>query len=433
MSTGLVEQKIGGPPLVFGINHNGVLLELTGGDIVAPVITVYGRRQPDTRPDPSQLSITVLRSAFPTWLPELGDLCYTKLSTAVMGYLGYPSYYDGISRFGNGKVTDVQVIAATYNDDGSLRTPAQLAIVAVGERRTEMAEHSWDPTYTDDVPPYDPGPSDEMYDGQMVAAFIDAASNGLGASYAVLATGGAMPVLRNTDTLNVLASIDNLSEVTGGEMTEGPTAGAWWRSSTYPDTLAATITLDASSVINSPQRWTKSRAGLVNKVTAPYGRAGDPTYPEGSVVVTDQLAADRHGTGTITLPSGYLVNAAWAQKRAEDIVSRRGRPTWSIDALEVDLVRTVTPAQAEALFRANMWSRGTLTGFPAEGPYATLAFTVEGYTETLGRDEWRMSLSVSDRNATGPGPSYASVPPAVTYASVDHTLSYLGARAYSFA
>lgn len=423
---GLVEQTIGGPPIVLRLYQAGpasgaAYVDIDCTKIVGEVVTTYGRSQPDTRPAPGQVSLTVLRSAIP-WLPTVGDLLVTMLTPEAMTFLGHPGT-PGYQRF-QGICTDPILTAATSS------TPALVTLVAIGQRAA-LADMTWDPNWVDPFAPYGHGPADGMGDGDMVHQILAASGTHVWGVPGYLALGGDYPMLRDPDTTNVLAAVEAVSEASGGEVYEGPSSYAY-RSQSYANTVAVTITLTADNVLNTPLTWTESRSGLVNDVEVPYGRAGDPVYPAGTYRLVDQLAVNRHGPGAVTLPPLH-VNAANAQHRAEDIISRRGRPAWAIAELDVDLVRSVTPVQADKLLTATVLSRGTLSGIPDDGgPYATLDFTVEGWTERLSRDDWRMSVAVSDRRVTGPGPTWGDVPHTVTWATFnDRTRSWLGGRTWT--
>lgn len=408
---GAVEQAVGGPPLKLRTGYGVTFADVTSDKIVGPVVIRQGRVTPDTRPDPALLTATILRSAL-AWVPEQNDLLTATLTTQAKTYFDPGSTALIENRF-NGVITDVRQIAATVT------MPALVALVAVS-RRARLAEYRIDHTYVGGggATPF----GDEQTDGEHVAGAVAAA----GRPGEVLAAGGSTVVIEDT-TENLLAYLDNLAAATGGEVVDvRGTGGLWWRTATYPATVAPTVVLTAANVVNSPMVWTKTRAALVNDVQVPYGR--EPDYAEGVYSVADTAASARYGPGQIDLPSGVFPDAVRARARAEELVSRRGRSTWAGDALTVDLLRTVTAAQARSLLAAEYGTRGSLAGLPADAPYPTLDFVVQGWTETLTRDSWTFVANVSEDFTADP--TWNDVPVGVTWNTPPTDVSWLGSRTW---
>jgi hypothetical protein len=73
-----------------------------------------------------------------------------------------------------------------------------------------------------------------------------------------------------------------------------------------------------------------------------------------------------------------------------------------------------------------------VTGFPSTGPFVTSSLWVEGWTETIARDEWTLVLNVSGFAYGGPPARWVDVAASVAWAEVPADVSWLGFSAWDF-
>lgn len=218
-----------------------------------------------------------------------------------------------------------------------------------------------------------------------------------------------------------LALLDDLAADTGATLAELRAGGLEWFDAEHRRNNAVSLELDATDVI-SPASWQQSLTGMVNALTVVYG-AGEPRP---TVTVTDVASADPvTGYGPFAAQvDTQLADATAATAYASLMVARRGRPWWRLDALTVDLLRTVTNDQAAALLALEHGDLLTVTGFPDAGPFTTRRVYVEGWTETITARSWRLSLSVSESSTTAAPARWVDVGDALTWADVDPAMTW---------
>ena len=117
-----------------------------------------------------------------------------------------------------------------------------------------------------------------------------------------------------------------------------------------------------------------------------------------------------------------------------DRLARRSRVLWRLDALSAVLLGTgaVPAAQALLLLRLELADLLTATGLPGEGPLSSAQLHLEGYTETITRDSWRLALDVTDRRDTGAPQRWTDYPSADYLPPYDYDTNTQPARDPSF-
>lgn len=393
---GLVEQAIGAAPAKVTIGGTVVT-----GNGLGPVSIRRGRSRPDDRYAPATASFTVLRSALPA-LPTLGQSVILELTPEALAHFGASD--TARVRF-SGRITDAHSAPPRRGQ------AAQVAIVATGNRsrfgQVKIADAPW--------------PAE--LDGARAARILTLANGqDAGITLGVNDPGVYTVLALDIDNADPGALLDQLAADTGGDLVETRAGLVRWADANARGRIASALTLAANDVIND-LRFGQVLAGMLNDLRLEYGGAG------AFVQVTDTVAIGAGVGRYASSQTSQISSPADASSRATDLVGRKGRPRWRCDdGLTVDLLRTLDPAQAAALLQADLPAiLLTLTGFPAEGPFITGRVWVEGWTETLTRDHWRLALDVSEYGETAPAPRWADVPTSYTWATMPADLSWLGA------
>lgn len=237
---------------------------------------------------------------------------------------------------------------------------------------------------------------------------------------------------RDVDRQTALTLVEQLAESTGSVLAELRDGTLEWQDSEHRRNVAQLVQLAADDVLAGVP-WRLDVVGLVNDLTVFYGPnpvSGERTSVR---VVDPQSANPATGIGTLANRlDSELENAADATSLAQLAVARYGRPAWRTEQLDVDLLRTVDQATARLLLTAEFGALLTVTGFPSGGPFTSRRLFVEGWTETITRDGWRWQPAVSDYGLTGAPVRWADVPGAITWATIDPTLTWFGLAAVDF-
>lgn len=389
MSTGLLEEAVGGDPVTLTVGTVAL-----PGSAVGPVTVRRGRTDPDERFAAATLSTTVDAGAL-TAPPELGDSVQLTLTAAAAAYFGITTA--ARTRF-VGRVTDTDVTPGAR-----ITGPPRYGLVAAGVRaRLEVK--------VGDVP----WPAE--LDGARATAILTAAAARLPELTVTAGSPGTVTVFaRDVDAQPASGLLDELAESTGGELLELRNGSVTWRDAASRTNVAAALTLDAGNVLAGTS-WSQRLAGLVTDLELGYSAAD----PQPAVRVVDTAAEGRVGAFEARQRS-QLADEAAAQSRAVDVVGRRSRPRWRIESLGVDALHTLPVPTAAALLEADVAVLVALTGFPAVGPFTQARLWLEGWTETLTRDGYRFELDVTDYAATATAPRWADVPTAVLWQQGNRT------------
>jgi len=169
--------------------------------------------------------------------------------------------------------------------------------------------------------------------------------------------------------------------------------------------LAAEAILDPADVLYSPQ-WTQELPPG-NVVTVRY--TGDQSE---SVTVTDSASIGIYGRREVTIDTSFTQTAD-ATTRANQALNRGAYPHWNMRAAE--LVRGLVLSVGQPV---------ELHTLPAASPYDPWTPIVEGWTDTITGDVWRMALSLSDPLASGLVITWNAVPATLLWNQVNPDTSW---------
>lgn len=394
--------------------------------VVVGASITHGRRSADARPEAATLTATI-RSEFLSAWPVLGTVVALDLTDGLLAALAAP---EAARRRFVGRVVAPAV------------TPGVgLTTIVCAASRSRAAR----------IPIGDtPWPAE--LDGARAARIVAEAA----AADPTLVVGAhdpgvAVVIARDVDRQPVGALLDDLAAYTGGDLWETRSGVLRWRDSRARENVPVALTFTAAEVL-SGSTFAQDLDGLLNDLTVGYGLTSfDPvtgTEAQATTRVVDTVAQGAAlGVGVLSASVATpLQSLADAERYARDTVGRRSRPRWRLPDLGVDVVRTVDPARRSALIAAEPGVVVRVEGLPTTGPTSTGEFFVEGWSEVIGKRDWRMTLAVTPRGLSGPGLRYLDVPatwqpptspgeaPAprrtLSYAEVPADLSYLAAAGW---
>lgn len=183
------------------------------------------------------------------------------------------------------------------------------------------------------------------------------------------------------------------AETTDGGVLFDSAAGALTyndRESRYTSTSAFTLNA-ADQQVEASVAPKLDRSGLVNEATV--------TQTDGNGVlarVRDETSIADYGNARASweIQGGYdacLQAAAWS-------VFIHGDPETRIPNLEVDLL-PLSGSLQDSLLAATVGTRLTVSGLTTDFPASSLDFFLEGYTETIGPETYRLTFNVSKRDS----------------------------------
>jgi hypothetical protein len=162
------------------------------------------------------------------------------------------------------------------------------------------------------------------------------------------------------------------------------------RESRYLSTSA--FTLDASAQqIEGSVAPRLDRSTLVNEATVQQTDASDVlarARDEDSIAAYGVVRQSWEIQGD---EDACLQAASWA-------VAVNGEPETRIPNLDVDLL-PLSGAMQDSLLAATIGTRFTLSGLPSDFPSTSLDFFLEGYTESIGFESYRLALNVTRRDS----------------------------------
>lgn len=241
---------------------------------------------------------------------------------------------------------------------------------------------------------------------------------------------GTVAVLaRDVDRRYALELLDALAVDSQAELVELRDGRLEWHDALHRDADDPDVELTADQLLDDLV-WAQTLAGLVNDLVVEYGEPDvDDVRP--TVRIVDEVSAGdpNIGPAEATL-STQLAAEVDAQTLAVTTVGRRSRPTWQLDGVAVDLLRTLDPATARKVLGLEFGDLVAVAGQPASAPLRSGRLWVEGWTETITRKAWRMAFDVSDYGATGPPIRWADVDADLSWSDVPASISWLGATSW---
>jgi len=351
----------------------------------------HGRDDTDTQPEPNtatfDLSLDTDEDVYPDGLDVAGVLTVT---TTVPGH-------PASVRF-SGKITDVDQTWEAAGDDTPNRQVLQ--IIAAGPL-ADMGRRVVGDT-----------PWPQQLDGARVSAIMAAAGVTLD------------PLYSDPGTVQIIArDIDAQPALDVAQATAGDAGGIVWTTRAgeirYADSdhrrgTVPALSLDACDVLVTP-KWSRTTAGLINKISIGYGVAGGGDQPRYVAQRDDSI--EEFGRYELEA-STQLAALADAAAMGDLLLTTNHAPVWIMSSLPVD-VGGLDEARYLALLDLEMNSLIGLTGLPAANGAPTSAYLwVEGYTENLESGVHEMEFAVSGYCRTVPPPRWNDVDPATTWDTV---------------
>jgi hypothetical protein len=391
------------------IGPDAILVAIGGVDLdpglVGPVTIRHGRDDVDAQPTASTASFTIDADAVA--LPSIGDDVTIDLGADAVAYFTAP--LSSIRRFA-GRVTDLTAIPARgVHGRAFVRVVAVAPLAVLG--RTIVGDTPW-PSELDGVR------ADRVLDLAVAAnpaIVVDSVDPGF---YVVRA--------RDVDRKAALGLLQELARDALGVLVGLRSGAIAYHDAEHRRNSPIRVTVDASEAL-ADTAWVQDLAGLTNDVTVAYGDA----EPQAETGVVDEVSVDTFGRYGVRLAT-QLDDEAGAAALASALVGRGSRPAWRIENLTVELLRTVDPVNAAILLDLEVSDLVAVTGFPTTGPFVTSSLWVEGWTETIARDEWTLVLNVSGFAYGGPPARWVDVDASVAWAEVPLDVSWLGFSSWDF-
>lgn len=391
------------------IGPDAILVAIGGVDLdpglVGPVTIRHGRDDVDDQPTASTASFTIEATA--AALPTIGDEVTVDLGADAVVYFTAP--LSAVRRF-YGHVTDLTAIPARgVNGRAFVRVVAVAPLATLG--RTLVGDTPW-PSELDGVR------ADRVLD--LVAAanpaiVVDDVDPGF---YDVRA--------RDVDRKAALGLLQELARDTLGILVGLRSGAIAYHDAEHRRNAPVRVTVNASEAL-ADTAWVQDLAGLTNDVTVAYGAA----EPQAEVEVVDEVSVVAFGRYGVRLAT-QLDDETGAAALASALIGRGSRPAWRIENLTVELLRSVDTVNAAILLDLEVSDLVAVTGFPTTGPFVTSSLWVEGWTETIARDEWTLVLNVSGFAYGGPPARWLDIDGDVSWAEVPADVSWLGFTAWDF-
>lgn len=381
-----VEARVGGPPVEVRVA--GVLVPATD---VGPLTMRHGRDDVDEAPTAGTASTVLDAAAATTALgrfPAVGDTFTVDVAPAAVAVLGVT----GSPRRFTGRVTDLTVRL----DPGA---PTLVAVTAAGHRArlgaVAVTPVGW------------PAELDGARAARVLAA-ATAADPLLAAAPAGEQGPGTVRVLAADEpTTPALRVLDELADSAGGTLVERRDGRLVYRDAAGRSATPRVI-LAARDVLAGAE-WTSSTRALLTAATVSYGTpVAGGSQP--STRAVDAVAAGAFGPVEARLET-VLADLAAADSRALELVGRRSRPRWAVSDVTVELTRLVDPLTAGRLLDLEQGDLIGVAGWASDGPVTRARVWVEGWTEHVARDEWRLTLAVVAYGQASTPPRYVDVPP----------------------
>lgn len=169
--------------------------------------------------------------------------------------------------------------------------------------------------------------------------------------------------------------------------------------------LGGAVALDPADVAYAPV-W-EQLLPAANIVTVRY--QGDQSL---SVTIRDEASIDRHGDRPRTIDTTF-VDVGDATRRANEALARGAFPRWNIPE---------TPLVRPALL--SIGSPVELSGMPAASPFDPWTPIVEGWEDTITRDDWTMRVALSDPLESGLGLPWDALPIGELWTTIDQAIAW---------
>lgn len=182
--------------------------------------------------------------------------------------------------------------------------------------------------------------------------------------------------------------VEALAEVasTEGSVSYATPAGALTFAARNARYNAASVLSIATSDIRPPVPRV-DRQGVMNQITAQRPGGASQLYANATAQTADGIADG--GSFTVAPSTDYdaLQNAAWKVETHLD-------PQTRITSVDVDLLKANDTLAGNCL-ALDIGDLITVTGLPAQAPASSMSLFVEGWTDTIGLNQWRTEFFTS--------------------------------------
>lgn len=196
-----------------------------------------------------------------------------------------------------------------------------------------------------------------------------------------------------TNGKTALALMTEVIDTEGGTLFDARNGNLTFHARSHRYNAASAMTLSAASQeIEGDLEPKLDEQGLLNDITVER-TGGISTRAIDAASILD-YGLYRESITLITTSDTEVQDAAnWK-------VLTRSTPAIRISAVSVDLLNC-SSAQKTALLAREIGDRITLAGLPSQAPAASMDFFIEGYTETIGAESYRMTFNLSPADQSG--------------------------------
>lgn len=196
-----------------------------------------------------------------------------------------------------------------------------------------------------------------------------------------------------TNGKTALALMTEVTDTEGGALFDARNGNLTFHARSHRYNAASALTLSAGSQeIESDLAPKLDDQGLLNDMTAT--REGGISTRAVDTVSIDNYGLYRESIVLLTTSDNEVVDAAnWK-------VLTRSTPAVRISQVSVDLLNC-SSAQKTALLAREIGDRITLSGLPSSAPASSMDFFIEGYSEQIGAESYRMTFNLSPADQSG--------------------------------
>lgn len=183
--------------------------------------------------------------------------------------------------------------------------------------------------------------------------------------------------------------------------------------------ITPVATIDAGTVADN---WVASAtvSSVINRVTI--------TYNAGAAVLTADDAPSITAHGLRSYEQQYDVdNASDASTRASKILVGYSDPSWITNPISIELTTVATVAEVEDLLQLEVGTPIDLAAVNAVIDVVPEDAFVEGWTDTISQNRYRLDLWTSDVRVTRTPQKWQDVTPTLAWSSVSGTLTWTDA------
>jgi hypothetical protein len=213
---------------------------------------------------------------------------------------------------------------------------------------------------------------------------------GVAASEISTQTGSETMTYQLTSGQSVVDALRDVESTEGGVLFDGRDGRVTFHNRSHRYTAPIAVTLDmAAQQVEADYAPKLDRSTLTNDVTV-----DNPTTGETARSV-DAASVDEYGTATSSAKS-VADSYDPLQQKAAWLVASYAEPRSRVPSLTVDVLAQVggTPS-AEDILALTVGSRIQVINQPAQADATTADYFVEGYTETIGPETYRITFNLS--------------------------------------